>query len=107
MAEPLWTRQEIAAAADGAPFGDDFAVTGVSIDTRSLLPGDLFVALAGERDGHDFVAEALAKGAAGAMVSRQVPVAGRFLHVEDTLAGLTRLGEFARARSAAKIVAVT
>jgi UDP-N-acetylmuramoyl-tripeptide--D-alanyl-D-alanine ligase len=102
----LWRDEELAAAT-AAPGAAGFAASGVSIDTRSLQPGDLFVALTGERDGHDFVAEALAKGAAGALVSRDVPVAGKFLRVEDTLAGLTRLGEFARTRSAAKIVAVT
>jgi UDP-N-acetylmuramoyl-tripeptide--D-alanyl-D-alanine ligase len=102
----LWRADELAAAF-GLPEAAGFAASGVSIDTRSLQPGDLFVALAGERDGHDFVAEALAKGAAGAMVSRDVPVEGKFLRVEDTLAGLNRLGAFARARSAAKIVAVT
>jgi UDP-N-acetylmuramoyl-tripeptide--D-alanyl-D-alanine ligase len=102
----LWRADELAAAF-GLPEAEGFAAGGVSIDTRSLQPGDLFVALAGERDGHDFVAEALAKGAAGAMVSRDVAVAGNFLRVDDTLAGLNRLGAFARARSAARVVAVT
>jgi UDP-N-acetylmuramoyl-tripeptide--D-alanyl-D-alanine ligase len=102
----LWRADELAAAF-GLPEAEGFAASGVSIDTRSLQPGDLFVALAGERDGHDFVAEALAKGAAGAMVSREVAVEGNFLRVADTLAGLNRLGAFARARSAARIVAVT
>jgi UDP-N-acetylmuramoyl-tripeptide--D-alanyl-D-alanine ligase len=102
----LWREDELAAAT-GAPDAPGFSASGVSIDTRSIQPGDLFVALAGARDGHDFVAEALAKGAAGAMISRDVAVAGKFLRVDDTLAGLTRLGAFARARSAARIVAVT
>jgi UDP-N-acetylmuramoyl-tripeptide--D-alanyl-D-alanine ligase len=102
----LWREDELAAAT-GAPDAAGFSASGVSIDTRSLRPGDLFVALAGARDGHDFVGEAVAKGASGAMISRDVPVAGKFLRVADTLAGLTRLGEFARARSAARIVAVT
>jgi UDP-N-acetylmuramoyl-tripeptide--D-alanyl-D-alanine ligase len=99
----LWEAEELALAV-GSPH-PRFAVTGISIDTRSLQPGDLFVALQGERDGHDFVAEALAKGAAGALVSRDMP--GKTLRVEDTLAGLTRLAAAARARSRAKIVAVT
>jgi UDP-N-acetylmuramoyl-tripeptide--D-alanyl-D-alanine ligase len=102
----LWRADELAAAF-GLPERAGFAASGVSIDTRSLQPGDLFVALAGERDGHDFVAEALAKGAAGALVSRDVPGLSKLLRVDDTLDGLTRLGAFARARSAAKIVAVT
>ena len=49
----------------------DWQAGGVSIDTRSLQPGDLFVALQAERDGHDFVAQALKNGAAAALVSRQ------------------------------------
>ena len=59
---PLWTSQEIAAATGGLAIGD-FVSTGVSIDTRSLEPGDLFVALAGERDGHNFIELAMSKGA--------------------------------------------
>jgi len=102
----LWHGEELLAAS-GAGTGNAFPASGISIDTRSLLPGDLFVALTAERDGHDYVAEALAKGAAGAMISRDLGLAGNFLRVEDTLAGLTRLGAFARARSAAKVVAVT
>jgi UDP-N-acetylmuramoyl-tripeptide--D-alanyl-D-alanine ligase len=100
----LWEAQELAIAAGSRDAG--FAVSGISIDTRSLKPGDLFVALQGARDGHDFVAEAFAKGAAGALVSRDV-TSGPVLRVDDTLVALQRLGEFARARSQAKIVAVT
>jgi len=103
----LWEADELAAAL-GAD-GPGFAITGISIDTRTLQPGDLFVALSGERDGHDFVSEALAKGAAGALVSRPIsgPMEGRLLAVADTLAALARLGAASRARSRAKIVAVT
>ena len=80
----------------------------MSIDTRTLHPGDLFVALQGESgDGHGFVADALAKGAAGAMVHRDVPAVGRLLLVDDTLAGLHRLGGYARARFTGRLVAVT
>ncbi len=69
MSEPLWTAREIAQAIGGQVIGDDFAVSGLSIDSRSVEPGDLFIALAGARDGHSFVAQALAQGAAGALVS--------------------------------------
>jgi UDP-N-acetylmuramoyl-tripeptide--D-alanyl-D-alanine ligase len=100
----LWEAEELARAVGSQTPG--FAVSGISIDTRSLQPGDLFVALGGARDGHDFVETALAKGAAGALVSRP-GMAGPMLLVEDTLAALTRLGAAARARSAAQIVAVT
>jgi UDP-N-acetylmuramoyl-tripeptide--D-alanyl-D-alanine ligase len=65
----LWTVAEAAAATGGVARGD-WTASGVSIDTRALAPGDLFVALKDARDGHDFVADALAKGAAAAMVSR-------------------------------------
>ena len=103
----LWTALDLLEATGGAidiPFGAD----GVSIDTRSIRPGDLFVALLGEgRDGHVFVAEALAKGAAGAMVHRAVPYARNLLRVDDTLAALARMGGFARVRTKAKVVAVT
>jgi UDP-N-acetylmuramoyl-tripeptide--D-alanyl-D-alanine ligase len=101
----LWNPDELAIASGTRSAG--FAADGISIDTRSLVPGDLFVALRDARDGHDFVAAAFAKGAAGAMVSRPVTGFENLLVVDDTLAGLTRLGEFARARSQAKMIAVT
>jgi UDP-N-acetylmuramoyl-tripeptide--D-alanyl-D-alanine ligase len=104
---PLWTGHDLLEATGGT-MATPFAATGVSIDTRTLQTGDLFVALRGETgDGHYFVAEALAKGAAGAMVHRQVPDAAGSLLVEDTLAALHRLGGYARARFAGRLVAVT
>lgn len=106
----LWTSAEIAAATGGAALAP-FAATGVAIDTRTLAPGDLFVALRGERrDGHDFVAEALRKGAAGALVSalpRERPATPTLVRVEDTAAALAALGRAGRARSAARVIAVT
>jgi UDP-N-acetylmuramoyl-tripeptide--D-alanyl-D-alanine ligase len=108
----LWTAPEAAAATRGAwraePAGP---IGGVSIDTRSLQPGDLFVALEGpNRDAHDFVAAALAAGAAGALVAR-LPAglgdAAPLLVADDTQAALERLGIAARARSQAGIAAVT
>ena len=65
----LWTSDE-AVAATGGRTTAPWAAAGVSIDTRTLQPGDLFVALKDVRDGHDFVAQALEKGAAAALVSR-------------------------------------
>ena len=70
---PLWTSTEIEAATGGRLDGPSFAVTGVSIDSRSIEPGDLFVALAGERDGHAFIDAALARGAAGVLASQPGP----------------------------------
>jgi UDP-N-acetylmuramoyl-tripeptide--D-alanyl-D-alanine ligase len=97
MAEPLWTSDQILDAVHGELIGEAFSATGVSIDTRTLEPGDLFIALTGERDGHDFVEQALAKGAAGAVVSR--PVAGPAVRVGDTQSALERLGLTARERT--------
>lgn len=97
MTEPLWTSEEIASATGGVMAGEPFAATGVSIDTRSLEPGDLFVALTGVRDGHDFIDQALAKGAAGVLASR--PGAGSRIGVGDTLVALEALGVAARRRA--------
>jgi UDP-N-acetylmuramoyl-tripeptide--D-alanyl-D-alanine ligase len=99
---PLWEAAELASAL-GSACGWD--ISGISIDTRTLLPGDLFVALQAERDGHDFVATAFEKGAAAALVARPMP--GNVILVDDTLKALERLGASARARAAAKIIAVT
>src|SRR5262245_16991477 len=106
MADPLWTSKEITAATGGVEVGG-FAATGVSIDTRTIEPGDLFVALAGVRDGHEFVAQAMAKGAAGALVNQDVP--GPHVKVSgEVLAALEKLGLAARERAGkAKRGAVT
>ena len=103
----LWTATEAAAATGGVATAD-FAATGISIDTRSLEPGDLFVALTAARDGHDFVAQAFEKGAAAALVSR-IPegVTGPCIVAPDVLAGLTTLGAAGRARSGARVIGVT
>jgi UDP-N-acetylmuramoyl-tripeptide--D-alanyl-D-alanine ligase len=104
---PLWTAHDLAEATGGT-LSVPFAASGLSIDTRTVQPGDLFVALLGEnRDGHHFVADALAKGAAGAMVHQDVPGADRLLRVDDTLAALARLGGYARSRFTGRLVAVT
>src|SRR5205823_4792469 len=89
--KPLWTPDELGYATGGA-LRAQFGATGVSIDTRTLQPGDLFVALVGERgDGHAYIADALAKGAAGALVHRipnDLPADAPLLAVPDTLAAL-------------------
>jgi UDP-N-acetylmuramoyl-tripeptide--D-alanyl-D-alanine ligase len=105
---PLWTAADAARATGGiGPL--DWAASGVSIDTRSLARGDFFVALRGpNHDGHDFVAAAFERGAAAAMVDRPIASSGGpLLRVGDTLAGLSALGAFARARGRARVVAVT
>lgn len=106
---PLWTAAE-AAAATGGTAARDFTATGVAIDSRRLEPGDLFVALTDNRDGHEFVAQALAQGAAAALVSRRpegVAADAPLLVVPDVLRGLEALGRAARARTSARVVAVT
>ncbi|WP_264213005.1 UDP-N-acetylmuramoyl-tripeptide--D-alanyl-D-alanine ligase [Leisingera thetidis] len=105
----LWTAAEAAAATGGRAQGS-WAVSGLSIDTRTLAPGDMFVALKAARDGHDFVAQALEKGAGAALVSRipdGVPADAPLLVVDDVQAGLEALGRASRARTRAKVVAVT
>lgn len=109
MSGALWTSGEAVAATQGRAT-QEFEITGISIDTRTIQPGDLFVALADVRDGHDFVAQALAKGAAAALVSRLpkgVTENAPLLIVDDVLPALERLGVAARARVAGKVIGVT
>src|SRR6185369_6780380 len=111
MAEPLWQWEDLVAAAhgdaDGAPA---LRVTGFSIDSRSLEPGEVFVALKDARDGHEFVPAAFKAGASAALVSRGY-VRGEpdteLLRVDDPLRALEAIGRAARARGNARIVAVT
>lgn len=105
----LWTAREAAAATAGTADGE-WTASGVSIDSRTVAPGDLFIALAGPNfDGHDYVADALAKGAAAAMVHRRPEGVdpARLLVVSATLDGLAALGRAARRRTTAKVIAVT
>jgi len=110
MTEALWTSAEIAAAVTGQASGD-FAATGVSIDSRSLERGDLFVALRGPSfDGHDFVAAALQRGAAGALIHRRpanLPADAPVVEAVDTMKALEDLGRAARSRTEARVAAVT
>ncbi len=105
----LWTSAE-AAEATGGRVTAAWEAHGVSIDTRTIQPGDLFVALTAARDGHDFVAQALEKGAAAALVSRVpqgVAEDAPLLIVDDVQTGLEALGRASRARTRAKVVGVT
>ncbi len=101
----LWTAKEAESATGGRAIGD-WTCDGVSIDTRTLAPGDLFVALKDVRDGHDFVAMALEKGAGAALVTHVpegVAEDAPLLIVEDVLKALEALGAAARARTQAKV----
>ena len=112
---PLWEANALTAATGGT-MTVPFAATGVSIDTRTLRPGDLFIALIGDNpsegggDGHDHVAAALARGAAGALVHRipdGLPADAPLLRVADTLQALRDLATAARARFTGRLIAVT
>ncbi|SIS83690.1 UDP-N-acetylmuramoyl-tripeptide--D-alanyl-D-alanine ligase [Paracoccus saliphilus] len=105
----LWTAVDAAAATGGRAQGN-WVASGVSIDTRTIRPGDLFVALKDIRDGHDFVAQALEKGAAAALVSRipeDVPQDAPLLIVPEILPALEDLGRAGRARMTGKVIAIT
>ena len=102
----LWTSAEAEAATLGKA-SRDFSATGISIDTRTLKAGDLFVALKGARVGHEFVDAAFGAKAGAAMVSDALNTSGALLTVADTQRGLEDLARASRARSNAKIIAVT
>ncbi|HEY6307360.1 MAG TPA: UDP-N-acetylmuramoyl-tripeptide--D-alanyl-D-alanine ligase [Candidatus Angelobacter sp.] len=98
MKLPLWRVAEFTGAR--GEFDPEVAAMGYSIDSRSLNPGDLFIALPGARfDGHDYVGAALERGAVAAIVQAGRKIEGdprRLLYVEDTLRALQSLGAAAR-----------
>lgn len=108
----LWIGEEIVYATRGQGEDTDWKATGVSIDTRTLEPGDIFIALEGEKnDGHKYVAQAFKKGAVAAIVTH-VPqeitnYAARCVVVEDTLDALQNMGRAARANFTGVSVGVT
>ncbi|WP_033068534.1 UDP-N-acetylmuramoyl-tripeptide--D-alanyl-D-alanine ligase [Thalassospira australica] len=105
----LWTAKD-AETATGGKTTDDWTVTGISIDSRKVSKGDLFIALKGPNfDGHKFAQAALDAGANAVMVSDATGItdANKVLLVNDTMAALEDLGKAGRARSDAKIVAIT
>ncbi|WP_423415488.1 UDP-N-acetylmuramoylalanyl-D-glutamyl-2,6-diaminopimelate--D-alanyl-D-alanine ligase [Hyphomicrobium sp. B1] len=108
----LWSFSELSSALGVASDSDGVAITGVSIDTRTLQAGDLFVALKDQRDGHEFVSAAFKVGAAAALVSRDYVRQvgdGALFRVTDPLDGLVALGLAARKRLStdARVVGVT
>src|SRR3954451_951082 len=113
MTDALWTLDAMAAAMRAERAGVlPRQVPGLSIDTRTIRPGEAFFAIQGEnRDGHDFVDAALKAGAGVAVVARDKaaaqPQGAPLMIVADVLAALNDLARASRARSAAKIVAVT
>jgi UDP-N-acetylmuramoyl-tripeptide--D-alanyl-D-alanine ligase len=114
MTLPLWTFDEFLVAMKGRPIGvKPEVVAGISIDSRTIGPGEAFFAIEGERfNGHDFTTRALSGGAVTAVVaesrlSSMGRIKGSLTVVSDVLEALGDLGRAARARSDAKIVAVT
>jgi UDP-N-acetylmuramoyl-tripeptide--D-alanyl-D-alanine ligase len=113
MQNDLWTLKALVEATGGKVLGDPAQIYGgVSIDSRSVVAKDIFVAIKGDTmDGHDFVSAAIAKGAGIAIVSKQPsdwPTDLPLLVVDgDPLSALERMGKAARARSHARIIAVT
>jgi UDP-N-acetylmuramoyl-tripeptide--D-alanyl-D-alanine ligase len=110
---PLWTQSELRDALGADPTAPlNGTVKGVSIDTRTLLAGDLFFAIKGDtHDGHEFVARALDAGAAAGVVNRSwaasLAALGPVYAIDDTMNAMERLGVASRSRSKARIAAVT
>lgn len=106
----LWTAAEADAATQGYST-QPWRASGVSIDSRTITPGDLFIAIEGPKfDGHEFVSEALDRGAAVAMVSRipqNLATEAPLLIVGDTFTGLNDLARTARRRCRAHVFAIT
>ncbi len=97
---------EVALAVGGRLVGPDVAVSGASIDSRTMVPGQLFVPVVAERDGHDFIDDALAAGAAAYLTSAP-PRGATAVVVEDTAAALADLGCHARGRFDGPVVGIT
>ncbi len=110
--DPLWTSQAFVAATGGTASADMGDVTGTSIDTRTLKPGDAFFAIQGDnRDGHDFVPAALEAGAGCAVVAQdrvtEFSAPGPVVGVDDVLAAMECVGRAARERAQARVVGIT
>jgi UDP-N-acetylmuramoyl-tripeptide--D-alanyl-D-alanine ligase len=88
---------QVAAAVGGTLVGPDVTVDGASFDSRATLPGQLFVPIVADRDGHEFIDAALAAGAAAYLTVRP-PGAGTAIVVADTAHALMRLATWARSR---------
>lgn len=101
------TLAELAGACGGRLIGADRAFDEVAIDSRRLSPGNLFAALAGERlDGHEFVNDAAARGAAGALVRRELPVTLSQILVDDVEAALASAARAVRASFTGPVIGV-
>ena len=97
---------EIAAAVDGRLQGPDVVVDGASHDSRAVQPGQLFVPVVAERDGHDFIADALARGARAYLTTGRIE-GGTAIVVDDTVHALQQAGRLARTRVPPRVVGIT
>lgn len=110
---PLWNTEEVVASTHGraTPGAKAWRASGVSIDSRTCQPGDLFVSISGDQfDGHDFVVKALDSGACAAIVTRTPDGVGAdapLVQVDDAMEALEALGRAARDRAAASVIGVT
>jgi UDP-N-acetylmuramoyl-tripeptide--D-alanyl-D-alanine ligase len=93
---------DVANATGGALVGQNAHLSGASFDSRTITPGQLFVPIVAERDGHEFIETALKSGA-GAYLTQRDPVGRSAIVVEDTLAALLKLGAWARGRLEATV----
>ena len=112
MSDALWTVDAMTAAMKAERAGNPVDATGISIDSRSIKPGEAFFAIKGDiHDGHGFVAKALENHAGVAVVAKakraEMPAGAPLLIVDDALEGMTDLARAARLRSPAKVIAVT
>ncbi len=108
---PLWTSNEVITATNGINFSpSDWHANGVSIDTRTISPGNIFIAINGEKtDGHNYVNQAFEKGASAAIISKKNEnILGKnFVLVGDTFESLNNLAKYSRSRSNTKVIAIT
>ena len=109
MAEVLWNKitAEVATLGQCKSFWE---ASGISFDSRKINEGDLFIALPGKRDGHDFIKAAFDRGAAAAMVTnipKGLNEEDRLLVVDDVMKALVRMAKTARNESKATFVGIT
>ncbi len=101
-----FTLAEVARATGGTLVGDDVAISGASIDSRSIRPGQLFVPVVAERDGHAFIDDAIARGAPAHLTTGPLSTAPA-VRVGDTVAALQALGRAARDRIDGEVIGIT